>query len=425
MRRTVGGGTPHVARFCGNLIQLKLTLDSEIVMQSVTLQLETVTPLFLNGANARGEPELRPPAFRGAMRYWLRALLGGLIGDDSNLIYQAESKIFGSTDAKLGGGSSISLRISFKNLPSAQTYQKRSPITISKNGKAIKQPVGYDYLFWTLGASGSHERNNRLEARQYLPSGGPFDLILSIKPCKDYEIVTKQSLAALWLLIMFGGIGSRSRRTAGSLTVATPFEYDGLSFQLDGNLAQIRGQLESGISQIREWIVRAAHPLIHKPSAFDVLHPDYTRIWLLGKWNNANDAIEAIGASLRDFRTYREPDHTEVYKWLKGNSIKQVERAVFGLPIPYRYSDGTKGTIQGQTRKPTIERRSSPVWLKVSRTKDNQYIGVATLFKSQFLPSNEELHIKNVKPTVAAPNDFTLIENWIETFSHAQEVNFT
>lgn len=39
----------------------------------ITVKLETVTPLFLGGAEARGEPELRPPAFRGATWYWLRA----------------------------------------------------------------------------------------------------------------------------------------------------------------------------------------------------------------------------------------------------------------------------------------------------------------------------------------------------------------
>lgn len=43
-------------------------------MQNITVKLETVTPLFLGGAEPRDKPpELRPPAFRGAMRYWLRA----------------------------------------------------------------------------------------------------------------------------------------------------------------------------------------------------------------------------------------------------------------------------------------------------------------------------------------------------------------
>ncbi|MCX7840755.1 MAG: type III-B CRISPR module RAMP protein Cmr1, partial [Anaerolineae bacterium] len=43
-----------------------------------TLELQTVTPLFLAGATARGAPELRAPSVRGEMRYWWRAALGGV-----------------------------------------------------------------------------------------------------------------------------------------------------------------------------------------------------------------------------------------------------------------------------------------------------------------------------------------------------------
>ena len=42
-------------------------------MQNITIKLETVSPLFLGGTEPCGESELRPPAIRGAMRYWLRA----------------------------------------------------------------------------------------------------------------------------------------------------------------------------------------------------------------------------------------------------------------------------------------------------------------------------------------------------------------
>jgi CRISPR-associated protein Cmr1 len=45
----------------------------------LTTTLETVTPQFWDRADPRGAPELRPPAFRGAMRHWLWAALGGLM----------------------------------------------------------------------------------------------------------------------------------------------------------------------------------------------------------------------------------------------------------------------------------------------------------------------------------------------------------
>ncbi len=45
-------------------------------MFQLSVTLETVTPLFLGGADPRGAPDLRSSAFRGALRYWLRAALG-------------------------------------------------------------------------------------------------------------------------------------------------------------------------------------------------------------------------------------------------------------------------------------------------------------------------------------------------------------
>lgn len=80
----------------------------------LTVTLEAVTPLFWGGADPRGAPELRAPSFRGAMRYWLRAALGGVCGDDEArlaVMREAEARVFGSTDEQCGGASSIILRV--------------------------------------------------------------------------------------------------------------------------------------------------------------------------------------------------------------------------------------------------------------------------------------------------------------------------
>ncbi len=44
-------------------------------MRQLTVTLETVTPMFLGGAEPRGKPELRAPSFRGALRYWWNTLV--------------------------------------------------------------------------------------------------------------------------------------------------------------------------------------------------------------------------------------------------------------------------------------------------------------------------------------------------------------
>ena len=58
---------------------------------TVTFECETITPMFLRGADGR-TPELRAPSIKGAMRYWWRAINGHLA---PNELLAMESAIFG------------------------------------------------------------------------------------------------------------------------------------------------------------------------------------------------------------------------------------------------------------------------------------------------------------------------------------------
>src|SRR5581483_11289266 len=153
-------------------------------MNRLELTLETVTPLFLGGAYPRGMPELRPPAFRGAMRYWLRAALGGVIGD-SNLeeLHRLESAVFGSTDF----GSPIQLR-----LYDGMTSQDNK-ILPHKQGREAGQRKAFD------------ERQR-------------FVLQMSLLRSRD-ETIWRAACGALALALTFGGVGLRSRRGYGTLRI--------------------------------------------------------------------------------------------------------------------------------------------------------------------------------------------------------------
>src|SRR5436190_1046640 len=74
-------------------------------MAQLRLTLESITPLLMYGAE-QTEPELRSASVRGTLRYWLRAVLGGMYNNNAR-IYEEESKILGNTEQ----GSRISLRI--------------------------------------------------------------------------------------------------------------------------------------------------------------------------------------------------------------------------------------------------------------------------------------------------------------------------
>ncbi len=384
-------------------------------MRELRVTLETVTPLFLGGADPRGTPELRPPAFRGALRYWLRAMLGGIYGDDDNGLRQvrvAEMTVFGSTDEN-SGASAMTTRIANSKLSAPQPYSKKRP------------PVGRDYLYWSMDKSGSKEKGNEQPPKQFYPPGGVFDFILSTRSnITANEAIFWQATSALWLMIHLGGLGSRSRRTAGSLSVTQPLVVDELDFVLNARSpTEAAQQIGQGISLLRQRLAVTGMLNLDQVSEFDVLHPTTCQIWVIGIWRDAQEAVDAIGDSLRDFRERREPDHANVARWLRGEQIDTVERAVFGLPIPYRYSNnGPSGTLQGIN----VDRRASPLWLKVSKTAKGAYVGLATLFKSAFLPPGERLRAKTRgrTPAVMPPNDYTLIEQWVTSFPTCREVRY-
>ena len=419
------------------------------ILREFRVKLETVTPLFLGGAEARGQPtlkqvvrgnktrdelvklesgdpELRPPAFRGAMRYWLRALAGGIIGDDLYEIHKIETNVFGSASSEAGKASTIQVTFQNRQLKSPDIYKKGKTTWVTKNGKEIPQPTGYDYLYWSMAESGSSKNNNYQPPKKYFPEGSVFDLVLTPRFEIGNQSALEMAAASTWLLIQFGGVGSRSRRTGGSLSAKAPVEFNGLKFHIEANtVSRIARELLEGIEQARKLVnLPQKFHLTRSQPEFDILalDSDLCQIWVLGPWKTSQEAIETIGASMRDFRTYSPPDHDEVAKWLNGKKIGTVQRAVFGLPIPYKYSNrGPSGVIQGKTSKPgEIDRRASPLWLKISKTADGHYIGVATLFKSIFLPSGEKLYAASVKneshvkpPPIDLPPDYSLIESWI------------
>lgn len=149
-------------------------------MRELRVTLETVTPLLLHGADNR-TPELRPPSFRGAMRYWWRAALGGVIGDE-NLkgLHELEGALFGSTER----ASPIGLR-----LKSLDIRKTKADVLPHKN--------------------------------KFIPSGaldGTFELMLT-QPRHDDTLVWDAACASLELALTFGGVGQRSRRGYGALRI--------------------------------------------------------------------------------------------------------------------------------------------------------------------------------------------------------------
>lgn len=63
--------------------------------QDLSIIMETVTPTWMMGAT--NIAELRPASTRGCLRFWYRALVGRLLGDDLPTLRAAESAVLGDT----------------------------------------------------------------------------------------------------------------------------------------------------------------------------------------------------------------------------------------------------------------------------------------------------------------------------------------
>lgn len=348
-------------------------------MQAIQFNVQTITPLFMAGAS-QDTAELRVPSFRGEMRYWYRALAGGIVGTDVEGLKQVkalEAGIFGTTDH----GSAVSIHLSnIKGTPREFT----EPISERVDGKW--QATGKGYLLWSMAQSGRQGRNFK-PARRYFPPSTSFNLELAARGTEDAGL--QQATAAFWLLTNLGGVGSRSRRCAGSLSaqVAQPAQKTfgnvatDLSFRPVANVAALKQHLERGIATARSVIKPENGQRPVHEAHFDALSKETCRIWILQDrgypWNSIDDAMKAIGADLQ---------------WYRGG-IELKGRTIFGLPLKDVKND----------------RRASPLLLRITQLQGNKYVGIAVLFKTFY----EGINMKDYDNVVA---------DWLNSFDESIEV---
>ena len=351
-------------------------------MNKLEVTLEIITPLFLGGADPRGEPELRPPSFRGALRFWFRALLGGVLGIDTKKIFEKESEIFGSTEY----ASSLLIRVQVDNL-----YKKKFSKLI--RNKPTKQ--GIAYLFFSARAT-KHE-----------PERSAFDANQKFKLSISYHNGIEAAYASLWLLTHLGGLGSRSRRGGGNLQVLEPTEAINAEFPKltvsAKNPRELQDELAQGLKQLRKWAAKqfngSLNPAFRGKPDFVVLHPDYCRIWVIDQtFNTWDEALNEFGLKMQRFRNRRSPDYENVKAVVMGHECKlqPVQRAAFGLPIVFFYPSlkGQTAILEGSKH----DRRASPLIVKVVKLADNRkYVLVIVQFINPLLPQNEKLKLRTDK----------------------------
>lgn len=174
-------------------------------METITFNCRFITPAFLGGADPQGTPELRPPSIKGALRFWWRAQCGIT---DLDEMKRKEFKIFGGVDGEVAKKSSVSIRVSYLDFITSRTL----PISKSDvRNKFFKINI-FEYL-----AFGTYDRINKENVlnRDFVEQGQEFRLTFRFTS-PEYK---NEVLSAFRMLIIFGGIGTKSRNGFGKFEV--------------------------------------------------------------------------------------------------------------------------------------------------------------------------------------------------------------
>ncbi|MBE9168825.1 type III-B CRISPR module RAMP protein Cmr1 [Pleurocapsales cyanobacterium LEGE 06147] len=351
-------------------------------MPSITFDLETVTPLFLGGADPT-KAELRPPAFRGALRYWFRAIAGINYLDNPHKLQQLESSIFGDTNSS----SNIVLRLSQLpnnlELDTVNLNQSRNP--------------GLSYLWFSTKGSGGR---NPKPARQAIGVEEPvsFSLTLSTRPCpQNSEQQYKNLLTAIncfWFALYFGGFGSRERRGAGSLRVKKFYLKDINEAEIPKFILKFKqNDVPKYLKSTRQKVKKRLYELLDfkltnfpqpLPSPkFELYSPATAAIYILKTpFPSWEGALENIGTRYQDYR----------------RTLPRQDRAVFGLPL---------------TRLDMNSRHPSPLRIKVIQSVRDYYCLLIKM-ESEFSPNSRINNPGN-------PN-YKFINEFLRSFDNSERV---
>ena len=289
----------------------------------LTATYRVVTPMFLGGADPLCEAELRVPSFKGALRFWWRAIMWSEVHDLVRL-RQCEAALFGSSEA---GQSKVLIHIP-ATLASTQKVNENWPPT------SWQRYIGY----------GLRDKGERC----FIPPAQEWIVRLNLRRCEPAQ--SAQILAALKLVGLVGGLGSRSRKGWGSMTLS---KLDGADWRCPSDGASWSSTVES---------------LIQSHSSTDAPFTAFTQEtrWNFGPIQTSqNRAQEWLG------RRYQES--------VKNTMPKSV-RAQFGLPR--NFGGGTQ---------PQMKRRSSPLFLHVHDCGNGKALPVALWLPSNFLPDATQI----------------------------------
>ncbi len=394
-----------------------------------------VTPMFLGGADQQAE-DIRPSSVKGMLRFWWRALnwsrFRSVAGetDDSALkeLHDEEARLFGSAANDKTGGQGVFL-LSVRHASISLENVKVVPFT------------GESYL----SGLGLKDRNRVVAKKE-----NDFLIALRFRPSanltKDIESVKE----ALRLFGLVGGLGSRSRRGFGSVVGLVK---DGKEWRLP-----TEKEVESDCDWLKTKLLGST------TSPYSALDGSTLFYRSNEDFGDVNRAMKNVGELMSRYRTsgtavikkqgvvirtalpgcrivgnddvketelnFYTTDHHHVYDIANNGKVLAPhnvppQRAIFGLPHPYRFSNEKKVSFDYIPSKEK-GRRASPLMIHIiefaNSRGQSQFRPLLLLLQAKFLPENANLNVsvgKNNVGVVPSPTEYTPIKKFLTTkFTH-------
>jgi hypothetical protein len=202
-------------------------------VDQLDIRVQLLTPLFGGGVEARKVDEnhwLRPSEVKAGIRFWWRVLHGRSFPSSVNM-WEKESDLFGrpaktdpKTNQQIGGRGVFSLGV------------ESAPVHPMLNARDYAKPnTPQSVAYFAAAMDGGVKLLAESQGRKEWPTG---TIRIHWLPGTT-DLDRDQVLHALSAFLVFGGVGSRTRKGAGALAPLTPEDAQALKHYPVGGLVEL------------------------------------------------------------------------------------------------------------------------------------------------------------------------------------------
>ena len=340
---------------------------------------KVTTPMFCGGADSKESAELRLPSFKGALRFWWRALAWSRHGGNLQAIRKEEECLFGSTRT---GQSRVLMRFKAPATP-LRPVSKGTVLTIPGTQKVVGD--GARYLGYGVMEAFT-SKNKGTEAGQLWRTclNAPFSFSVQVR-VRD-ESAVEQLKCALVALGTFGGFGAKARKGYGSVALQS------LS---DGETEH--PPVLSSLGDLKRTI-RTLVPESGRRPEFTALSAGSRHLVVTSNDREPLALLDRLGRELVRFRSWghrgrvlgseserRFQDDHDMMKRQPRQRKGHPRRVAFGLP--HNYGSGRDQMVGPQNDRDStkLDRRASTLFIHIHQC-GNTPVAILSFLPARFLP---------------------------------------